>query len=74
MSALYFKYQAFDADGKVKNGELNADSEREVVRLLQGKNLTPVKIQQTKQASGLGRKRKISHTDVLDFSVMSPSP
>ena len=44
MSALYFKYQAFDAQGKVLNGQLSADTEREAVRILKGKNLTPVKI------------------------------
>ena len=68
MSTLYFKYQAFDADGKVQNGQLNADSEREAVRILQGKHLTPVKIQETRQASDGGRKKKISNTDVLDFT------
>jgi general secretion pathway protein F len=68
MSTLYFKYQAFDADGKVQNGQLNADSEREAVRILQGKHLTPVKIQETRHASDGGRKKKISNTDVLDFT------
>jgi len=68
MSTLYFKYQAFDADGKVQNGQLNAESEREAIRILQGKNLTPVKIQETKPTSGLGRRKKISNTDVLDFT------
>ena len=68
MSTLYFKYQAFDADGKVQNGQLIADSEREAVRILQGKNLTPVKIQETRQAPGGGRRKKISYIDVLDFT------
>jgi len=68
MSALYFKYQAYDASGKVQSGQLNADSEREAVRILQSKQLTPVKIQETKQASEGGRKKKISKNDVLDFT------
>lgn len=68
MSTLYFKYQAFDAEGKVQNGQLNAESEREAIRILQGKNLTPVKIQETRHASGLGRRKKISNADVLDFT------
>ena len=35
---------------------------------MQGKNLTPVKIQETKQSSERGRKKKISNTDILDFT------
>lgn len=68
MSTLYYKYQAFDSAGKVQNGQLNAESEKEAVRILQGKNLTPVKIQETKRSSERGRKKKISSTDILDFT------
>ena len=68
MSALYFKYQAFDAEGKVQNGQLDAESEREAIRILQGKNLTPVKLQETRRASERGRKKRISHTGILDFT------
>ena len=68
MSALYFKYQAFDTEGKVQTGQLNAESEREAIRILQGKNLTPVKVQETKPAFGRGRNKKISHADILDFT------
>ncbi|MBT3531479.1 MAG: type II secretion system F family protein [Gammaproteobacteria bacterium] len=68
MSTLYYKYQAFDIHGKVQNGQLNADSEKEAVRILQGKNLTPVQIQETRNASGAIRRSKISHDDVLDFT------
>ena len=68
MSALYFKYQAFDTEGKVQTGQLNAESEREAIRILQGKNLTPVKVQETKLIFGRGRNKKISHADILDFT------
>ena len=68
MSALYFKYQAFDTEGKVQTGQLNAESEREAIRILQGKNLTPVKVQETKRIFGRGRNKKISHADILDFT------
>ena len=68
MSTLYFKYQAFDTEGKVQTGQLNAESEREAIRILQGKNLTPVKVQETKPAFGRGRNKKISHADILDFT------
>ena len=68
MSALYFKYQAFDTEGKVQTGQLNAESEREAIRILQGKKLTPVKVQEVKPAFGRGRNKKISHADILDFT------
>ena len=68
MSTLYFKYQAFDTEGKVQTGQLNAESEREAIRILQGKNLTPVKVKETKPAFGRGRNKKISHADILDFT------
>ena len=68
MSVLYFKYQAFDTKGKVQTGQLNAESEREAVRILQGKNLTPVKVQETKRTFGRGRNKKISHADISDFT------
>ena len=68
MSALYFKYQAFDAQGKVLTGQLSADTEREAVRILKGKNLTPVKIQETKEAAEKIRRKRISQSDVLDFT------
>lgn len=68
MSALYFKYQAFDAKGKMLNGQLTADTEREAVRILKGKNLTPVKIQITREASEKIRHKRISPTNVLDFT------
>ena len=68
MSTMYYKYQAFDAAGKVQSGQISADSEREVIRILQGKNLTPVKIQETRAGSGWRSSKKISHTDILDFT------
>ena len=68
MNALYFKYQALDTEGKVQTGQLSAESEREAIRILQGKNLTPVKVQETKRIFGRGRNKKISHADILDFT------
>ncbi len=68
MGALYFKYQAFDQGGNLETGQLNAESEREVVRLLQGRNLTPVKIQETRPSADPLRRKKISNNDLLDFT------
>ncbi len=69
MNTLYFKYQAFDAAGNMQNGQLSAESEREAIRLLQSKNLTPVKIQETRSGSESSRRKKISNTDILDFTT-----
>ena len=68
MSTMYYNYQAFDVAGKVKSGQLSADSEREAIRILQGKNLTPVKIQQTRAGTSWRARKKISHADLLDFT------
>lgn len=68
MSVSHFKYQAFDAEGRVQVGQLSADSEREVVRLLQGRNLTPVKISEGKASVERLRSSKISNNDLLDFT------
>ncbi|MGA1055789.1 MAG: type II secretion system F family protein, partial [Pseudohongiellaceae bacterium] len=69
MSSLLFKYQAFDQAGRVENGQLNAESEREAVRILKGRNLTPVKIHQTRPGTELLRRKKISNADLLDFTI-----
>lgn len=68
MSAFHFKYQAYDVSGKVHAGELNADSEREAVKILQGRKLIPVKVQQARQNISRGRSRKTSLNDLLDFT------
>ncbi len=69
MTTLYFKYQAFDAAGKMQSGRLTADSEREAVRLLRGKSLTPVKIQETRSDAERSQRKRISHTDLVDFTT-----
>ena len=68
MSSPVFKYQAFDQAGKVENGQLYAESEREAVHILKGRNLTPVKIHQTRPGTELLRRKKISNADLLDFT------
>ena len=68
MSVVYFKYQAFDAHGKMENGQLNAETEKDALRILRGKNLTPVKIQESKQGLEGARRKKISNADLLDFT------
>lgn len=68
MSSLHFKYQAFDTSGKIQQGQLSAESERDAIRLLQNRNLTPVKLQPSTASSESANKKKISANDVLDFT------
>ncbi|MDD9897168.1 MAG: type II secretion system F family protein [Gammaproteobacteria bacterium] len=68
MSAVSYKYQAFDSQGKLQNGQLNAETEKEALRILRGKNLTPVKIQESKQAAESAHRKKITNNDLLDFT------
>ncbi len=72
MSGQFFRYQAFDAGGKRHSGALEAESERDAARILQGRRLTPIRIEPGK-ASGLlygmdFERRKISAAGLLDFT------
>ena len=68
MSIIYFKYQAFDNQGKIKAGQINAESQKDAIRILRRKELTPVKIEESKRAGQATRRGKISNTDLLDFT------
>ena len=39
MNLTFFKYQAFDSQGKVQAGQVNAESEREAIRILNSHNM-----------------------------------
>ena len=70
MSAGNYKYQAYDALGKIQTGKINAGSEREALRILQGKKLTPVKISRSDQSdTQTARRKKVKTTDLLDFTT-----
>lgn len=70
MSAGYFRYQAYDAQGNVQSGQINADSEREALKILQGKKLIPVKITPSEQDDGTERRgRKVKNAHLLDFTT-----
>jgi len=62
-----FKYRAIDAVGKSQTGVIDADSEREAMRLLRGRHLTPTQLMPTQSVSGSGS-RKIKASDVLAFT------
>ena len=68
MSVIYFKYQAFDNQGKIKAGQINAESQKDAIRILRRKKLTPIKIEESARGGQATRRGKISNTDLLDFT------
>ncbi|OGT73504.1 MAG: hypothetical protein A3H44_06640 [Gammaproteobacteria bacterium RIFCSPLOWO2_02_FULL_57_10] len=70
MSAAYYNYQAYDANGNVQTGQINAESEREALKILQGKKLIPVKISRAGQDEARGTStKKVKGADLLDFTT-----
>ena len=68
MSEQTFRYQAVDASGNRHSGALEAETERDAVRILQGRRLTPIRIQPGKAPSWSFERRKISAAGLLDFT------
>ena len=71
MSLTHFSYQAFDSQGHIQQGEISAESERDAIRLLQARKLTPVKLTQTRIEARLTRTRrgKVKTSDLMDFTT-----
>ena len=68
MNLTFFKYRAFDTQGKIQVGQVNAESEREAIRVLKKRNLTPIKIGKSKKIHEGSLRRKISNNDLMDFT------
>ena len=68
MNLTFFKYRAFDTQGKIQVGQVNAESEREAMRVLKKRNLTPIKIGKSKKTHEGSLRRKISNNDLMDFT------
>ena len=68
MNLTFFKYRAFDTQGKIQVGQVNAESEREAIRMLKKRNLTPIKIEKSKKIHEGSLRRKISNNDLMDFT------
>ena len=68
MNLTFFKYRAFDTQGKIQIGQVNAESEREAIRVLKKRNLTPIKIGKSKKTHEGSLRRKISNNDLMDFT------
>jgi len=69
MASQAYRYQACDAQGKVHDGQINAENEQEVVAILQAKQLIPIKV----EPGGTGvsfswRRSPIRNQDVIDFT------
>ena len=71
MSLTHFSYQAFDSQGQTQRGEISAESERDAIRLLQARKLTPVKLTQTRIEARLTRVRhgKVKTSDLIGFTT-----
>lgn len=72
MSGFNYEYQAYDAGGKVLSGQISAESERDALRLLQGRQLIAVKIAAVNAGSGSRQRRRgrrIKQADLLDFTT-----
>ncbi|MEX2367072.1 MAG: type II secretion system F family protein [Pseudohongiellaceae bacterium] len=68
MSINYYQYQACDAQGNVQKGQINADSEREAVAMLQSRKLVPVKIRLATRQSQQATRKTIKNADLVDFT------
>ena len=68
MNLTFFRYRAFDTQGKIQVGQVNAESEREAIRALKKRNLTPIKIGKSKKTHEGSLSRKISNNDLMDFT------
>jgi len=62
-----YTYQACDIEGNLKNGQLSAESEQEVVIILQNQQLIPLKVEQQAESSQLFQP-SIKNRDVIDFT------
>jgi len=68
MAIHQYKYKACDASGKTQEGQMNAESEQEVLTTLQSRQLIPLKIEQEAENTGLFTRQSISNRDVIDFT------
>lgn len=70
MATRQFNYQACDVQGKLHKGQLNAETEQEVVSLLQARQLIPIQIElgTTAVVSLSLKKKNISNQEVIEFT------
>jgi len=68
MQQYYF--QACDLEGSIQDGQIGAESEQEVIGILQTRQLIPLKIEEIEESSTslFGGKAKMTNRDVIDFT------
>ncbi|MEM7016802.1 MAG: type II secretion system F family protein, partial [Pseudomonadota bacterium] len=75
MASQQYSYQAIDPQGITQKGQLAADSEQEVVSILQARKLVPVQVSMAAESGGglnldlsALSGRKVSNADLIDFT------
>jgi len=69
MSLNYYDYKAYNSQSVLEKGQLSAESEQEVVNVLKGKKLIPIKIALAARQSQQKTQRKgISSSELIDFT------
>ena len=69
MKLLYYQYEAYDSNGKLSSGNINALNEQEVVALLKARKLIPVKIISLKDSAQTSQKTsRISNEELINFT------
>ncbi|OQY45863.1 MAG: type II secretion system F family protein [Candidatus Parabeggiatoa sp. nov. 2] len=68
MAIHQYTYKACDIEGNTQEGELSAESEQEVVTLLQNRQLIPLSIEQQAPSGGLFTRQSIKNSDIIDFT------
>ncbi len=68
MAIHQYTYKACDIEGNTQEGELSAESEHEVVTLLQNRQLIPLSIEQQAPSGGLFTRQSIKNSDIIDFT------
>jgi len=71
MATHQFNYQACDVQGKLHKGQLNAETEQEVVSLLQARQLIPIQIEITTNPTNSFSfgKKTVSNQEVIEFTT-----
>lgn len=68
MAIHQYTYQACDIEGNIQNGQQSAESEQEVVTILQNRQLIPLKVEPQTENSSLFLRQSITNSDVIDFT------
>ncbi len=68
MAIHQYNYKACDFENKIQEGQVNAESEQEVISILQNRQLIPLKIEQQAESDGLFIRQSISNRDIIEFT------